>query len=220
MNSTKKQLVGGAFLVAVSLCLSAQLIAGAAIKTSGEGDPTVRFAGEPLFEITANAGPYEPWARASLVQENLNHALSSAVHLGAAEISVTVGATIDRQPEIDVAGQRIIVITADTAKSSGMTAEQLAQNWAGKIMDAVKDRSAVGAYVAKLDSCEAKQPEKAEGYTHVAPAAKSDSVKLPALSVGSYTDRRVGEVGGTVEMMDQNAQQSHYPVASSHSGSL
>jgi len=110
-------------------------------------DASVRLGGAPLFTIPAAAGGLSPDQRAKAMQKNMDNALVAATNRSPSAVSVTY---VSGQPVLTLGGFYICTVDAASSKKLGLTPGALATRWQTSLKNAMRNQSAVDAYVSQL----------------------------------------------------------------------
>ena len=124
---------------------AAAAVVGAQLLTSGApvlAQPVVRIGDEQVIDVKVGTRVYSTWARARIIQTNLDNALISAVRRGLNPIPVTV-VNVNGHPHVQVAGYTVAVAGEDTAQAAGKGEQELAQQWANSISQAISNKDVI-----------------------------------------------------------------------------
>ncbi len=119
-----------------------------------QGD-AVTFQGAPMFAIQGDAGGFSSKKRAWQAQDNFDNALVRSADRSPNAVNVVKenGAFT-----VNLGGYYITTADANSAKLAGITAEALANSWAGAIKERLSSKEATDSY---LDTLQQNHPLKA-----------------------------------------------------------
>jgi hypothetical protein len=99
-------------------------------------DTTVRLAGVDLFDIPAAAGGFSRSERKLATERNLNNALVATRFRSPFAVEVM---PVNNMPVIRVGGKHVVTVDAASADATGLSIQELADEWANSIRNLLND---------------------------------------------------------------------------------